>query len=141
MKDELRGNVEEQIKNLFYETEGVYPWEKAEPYIDAILTLLEGEIHKAQLPMKLDDEFVGANGVQYKLVPAKKAKITTIGFVKNGVASCWEFDCLGEVPAITHIKDVSSSLVGGWTIQELELISAAENIVYDKATRTYKGEK
>lgn len=71
----------------------------------------------------------------------KKAKITKIGFVKDGVVSCWEFDCLGEVPAITHIKDVSSSLVGGWTIQELELISAAENIVYDKATRTYKGEK
>jgi len=91
--------------------------------------------------MRLDDEFVGANGVQYKLVPAKKAKITKIGFVKNGVASCWGFDCLGEVPVITHIKDVSSSLVGGWTIQELELISTAENIVYDKATRTYKGEK
>lgn len=70
----------------------------------------------------------------------KKAKITKIGFVKDGEACEWGMDGLGEVPAITYMED-GSSLVGGWTIQELELISAAENIAYDKAIRTYKGEK
>lgn len=70
----------------------------------------------------------------------KKAKITKIGFVKDGEACEWGMDGLGEVPALTHMEG-GSILVGGWTIQELELISAAENIAYDKATRKYMEEK
>ncbi len=51
-----------------------------------------------------------------------KGKILSIGYVINSLPENWQFDCMGEVPAII-INASGSILYAGYSIQELKKIS------------------
>ena len=83
---------------------------------EEVCTFLDGETATPIYKRKAD--------LQAKL-KEPKAKITKIGFVENGTASGWDFDCGGlDIPAL----DTSSGKIAGYTIKELEEISKKEEL-------------
>jgi hypothetical protein len=52
-----------------------------------------------------------------------KAAILKLGCIEGGIPLHWSFDCADGVPALEILED-GVFLYGGWSVRELQLISA-----------------